>query len=119
MKKSRGLPAPFLILILAGMVLLLSTFTKRSSGAGAVRDDTIQVQTVEQERMAAAYFRILSWLSGLMPSASEPVKANPQPAPQIIKTPPRRQERPGRMELCTLPSHQNLAADKSRACDLN
>jgi hypothetical protein len=78
------------------------------------------MQTIEQERMAEFYFRILSWLSDVTPRASEPAKANPQPAPvpQVIKAPLRR-ERQGRIELCTFPSGKNLSASKPRARNFN
>jgi hypothetical protein len=81
MKNKRNLPIPFLVLTLAGMVSLFSILATRSSRAGMVREDSLQMQTVEQERMAALYFRILSWLSDVTPRATEPVKATPEPAP--------------------------------------
>jgi hypothetical protein len=70
--------------------------------------------------MAAIYFRLLSWLSDITPRAAEAAKANPQPAPvaKVVKA-PRRQERPGRIELCTLHSGKNLAASKPRARNFN
>ena len=91
MKNKRALPIPFLILILAGVVSLFSILADRGSRASMVKDDSLQMQTVEQERMAAIYFRILSWLSDLTPRAAEPAKANPQPAPgpQVVKAPRR------------------------------
>lgn len=119
MKKSRGLPIPFLILILAGVISLSSALSSRNPRAGAVRDDSLQIQTVEQERIAEIYFRILSWFSGLMPCNPVPAKANPQPAPQPIKAVPRQHQRPGRIELCALPCDRKVAASKSHALDLN
>lgn len=120
MKNKRVLPIPFLILILAGVVSLFSIAADRGSRAAMVGDDSLQMQTVEQERMAAFYFRILSWLSDVTPRAAEPAKANPQPAPAPQPTKaPRRRQRQGRIELCTLPSGQNLAAGKRRAGNLN
>lgn len=118
MNKDHSVPIPFLVLILAGAVSLFSIFADRSARASMVRGDSLQMQTVEQERMAAFYFRILSWLSDLTPRTTQPVKANPQPAPQVIKTGPRR-ERPGRVELCALHSLQNLIAGKRRLCNFN
>jgi hypothetical protein len=120
MKNKRGLPIPFLILILAGAVSGFSILADHGSRGGRVRDDSLQMQTVEQERMAAFYFRILSWLSDVTPRAAEPAKADPQPVrlPQPTKAPQRRQ-RQGRTELCTLPSGQNLAASKRGASSLN
>lgn len=121
MKNNRGLlPIPFLILILAGVVSLFSILTDRGSRASMVRDDSLQMQTIEQEHMAEFYFRILSWLSDLTPRSTHPVKANPQPppTPQIIKS-PQRHERPGRIELCRLPFVQILAASKHRVCSIN
>jgi len=120
MKKTRGLPIPFLILILAGVVSLFSIAADRSSPANMVRDDSLQMQTVEQERMAAFYFRILSWLSDVTPREAEPAKANPQPAhvPQSTKA-PRRRARQGRIDLCALRSGKNLAASKTGARTFN
>jgi hypothetical protein len=78
------------------------------------------MQTVEQERMAAIYLRVLSWLSDVTPRAAQPANANPQPArvPQVIKAPLRR-ERQGKIELCTFPSGKNLAASIPRARNFN
>ncbi|HMD86681.1 MAG TPA: hypothetical protein VKO18_18490 [Terriglobia bacterium] len=120
MQNKRFLPIPFLILILAGVVSLCSIVADRGSRASMVRNDSLQMQTVEQERMAEFYFRILSWLSEVIPRAAEPVKASPQPAPmpQTTRT-PRRREHPGRIELCTLRSVQSLAASKLRARNSN
>ncbi len=120
MKNKRSLPIPFLILILAGVVSLFSILVDRGPRASMVRDDSLQMQTVEQERMAATYFRILSWLSEVTPRAPEPAKANPQPAPnpQVIKA-PLRCERQGKIELCTFPSGKNPAASKPRARNFN
>ena len=113
MKNKRVLPLPFLVLILAGVVSLFSILADRGSRGSMVRDSSLQTQTVEQERVAAIYFQMLSWLSDLNPRAVEPAKANPQPAPvpQVVKS-LRRRERPGRIEFCRNPSGQNLAAGK-------
>jgi hypothetical protein len=120
MKNKSGLPIPFLILILAGVVSLFSILSDHVSQAGKVRDDSVQMQTVEQERLAAFYFHILSWLSQITPRSAEPVKAHPQPAPvpQIIKA-PRRREHPGRVELCTFTSVQNPAIGNRNTHHLN
>ncbi|MGA2984273.1 MAG: hypothetical protein ABSG32_10675 [Terriglobia bacterium] len=120
MENKRGLPIPFLILLLAGVVSLFSMVAGRGSRASMVSPVSLQMQTVEQERMAAIYFRILSWLSDVTPRATEPAKANPQPAavPQVLKS-PRRRARPGRIEFCTLHAAQNLAARKLRARNLD
>jgi hypothetical protein len=120
MKNKPGLPIPFLILILAGVVSLFSILADHVGPAGMVREDSVQMQTVEQERLAGFYFHILSWLSQITPRAAEPVKAHPQPAPvpQVIKS-PRRRERPGRIELCTFTSVQNLATGNRTTHQLN
>ncbi len=116
MQNKRFLPLPFLILILAGVVSLFSIVADRGSRASIVRNDSLQMQTVEQERMAEFYFRILSWLSGVIPRAAEPVKASPQPAPvPQCTTAPRRRVHPARIELCTFHSGLTLAANKLRA----
>jgi hypothetical protein len=78
------------------------------------------MQTVEQERMAEFYFRVLSWLSDVFPRAAEPVRLNPQPAPAPQSTKaPRRRERQGRIELCTLPYGQIIAAGNRRIRHIN
>lgn len=63
MKKLRALPIPFLILILAGVVSLFSVFAEPGTRASANQNGSPVVQIVEQERAAAVYFRVLSWLS--------------------------------------------------------
>ena len=80
MKNKGCLPIPFLILILAGVVSLFSLIATSTSRAGMVRDHSPQVQMMEQQRMAAVYFRILSWLSDVTPRPAEHAKSNPQPA---------------------------------------
>jgi len=116
MQNKRFLPIPFLILILAGVVSLFSIVADRSSRASTVRSDSLQMQSVEQERMAELYFHILSWLSDVIPRGADPVKANPQPAPvPPSTTAPRRRAHPGRIELCALRSGQILAVSKLRA----
>jgi hypothetical protein len=85
-----------------------------------VRDDSLQMQTVEQERAAELYFRILSWLSDVTPRATKPAKANPQPAPapRVVKS-PRQRVRQGRIEFCVFRDAHNLATGKLRAPNLN
>ena len=120
MKNKQVLPIPFLILILAGVVSVFSIAATRKSPVSMVKDDSLQMQTVEQERMAAIYFRILSWLSDVTPRATEPVKANPQPAPvPPVGRTPRRRERRSSVELCTFHSAQSLAASICRAGNLD
>ena len=84
------------------------------------RDDSLQIQTVEQERMAAFYFRVLSWLSDLTSRTAVPARPTPQraPAPQIIKT-PQGHPRPGRVEFCALRSGKLLSADQHHKRDVN
>jgi hypothetical protein len=115
MKKQRGLPIPFLILILAGIVSTFSLFADHGSRANRVRSDSLQVQTVEQERMAAVYFRVLSWLSTVTPRPAESAQADPQPAslPQPPNAPQRRVQ-PGRVVLCAFHPRQILAARKTQ-----
>jgi len=79
MQKKRVLPLPFLVLILAGLVSLVGIFAERNSRAKMAKEDPLKVQTVEQERMATLYFRILSWLSDVAPKGAAPPKAAPQP----------------------------------------
>ena len=70
MKNKGVLPIPFLILILAGVVSLFSILAGRGAKASMVKDDSLQMQTVEQERIAEFYFRTLSWLSDVIPQGS-------------------------------------------------
>jgi hypothetical protein len=120
MKQKSRLPLPFLILILAGVVSIYSILASRSSGAAMVQDNSMQMQTVEQERMAAVYFRVLSWLSDVTPRKVEPLQANPQPASvsHDAKT-PRRSECPAIIELCTFHPTWNHSASKFHTRNLN
>lgn len=116
MQKKRVPPLPFLVLILAGVVSLVSIYTERSSRAKMAKEDPLQVQTVEQERMAALYFRILSWLSDVAPKGSAPPKAPPQPprVSQAVKTWRAPTDR-GKVELCALPAEPTVAGVKRLA----
>jgi len=116
MQKKRVPPLPFLVLILAGVVSLVSIITERSSRATMAKEDPLKVQTVEQERTAALYFRILSWLSDVAPKGSAPPKAAPQPprVSQAVKTwhaPAGR----GKVELCVLPAEPTVGGVKRLA----
>jgi hypothetical protein len=115
MRSNRGLPIPFLILILAGVVSFFSMFATRAPQASAAGNDSLKLQTVEQERMAEFYFRVLSWISDLTQRNPEPVNAKPQPAPapKVVRT-PRGRVRAGRMELCTF--SPAAAAANLKAC---
>ena len=86
-------------------VSLVSIVANRGAQASMVRNDSVQMQTIEQERMAEFYFRILSWLSDLRPRAADPAKATPHTStpPKAVKSPPRGAHR-GRIELCTFSS---------------
>ena len=116
----RRLPIPFLILILAGVVSLFSLVATGSSRTGMVRDNSLQMQMVEQERMAALYFRILSWLSDVTPRAAKPARVDPQPAavPKVENT-PQRHVHGASIELCTMHSVQNVATANLRARPIN
>jgi hypothetical protein len=107
MKSTRGLPVPFLILLLAGAVSLVSIFADRGAHAGIVRNDPVQMQTIEQERMAEFYFRILSWVSGLRSPASGATST----APKAVKS-PRRGARRERIEFCAFSTIQNFTNRK-------
>ncbi len=120
MKNKGVLPIPFLILILAGVVSLFSILAGRGAKASMVKDDSLQMQTVEQERIAEFYFRTLSWFSDVIPRAAEPAKATPQAAPQrqTVKS-TRRPDHQCRIDLCAFHYVQNLVAGKSRARSSN
>ncbi len=120
MKNKGCLPIPFLILILAGVVSLFSLIATSTSRAGMVRDHSPQVQMMEQQRMAAVYFRILSWLSDVTPRPAEHAKSNPQPAGarQGVASPDPPAHHSS-IELCTFPSAQNSATVNHRTRHLN
>jgi hypothetical protein len=103
MNKERGLPIPFLILMLAGVMSVISLFVGRGARAGMDRGHSFQVQTIEQERTAAFYFRVLSWLSDRTLGPTERVKAQPHLAlaPQITRSRELRTG-PDKIELCAL-----------------
>jgi hypothetical protein len=78
------------------------------------------MQMVEQERMAALYFRVLSWLSDITPRTADAPKANRQPAavPQGGKAPqPAAHQSP--IELCTFHSAQSPAIADDGAHHIN
>jgi hypothetical protein len=72
------IPLPFLILILAGIVSACSLIASWRSGAAVGREQPMQVQTVEQERIATLYFRVLTWISDVSPRKSEPKPETPR-----------------------------------------
>ena len=116
MRKQRGLPIPFLVLILAGMMSAFSVFADRGSRADRTGENPLRLQTVEQERTAALYFRILSWLSTVTRRPAEPVKADPQPSPAQQPTQAMRPRTcQVRFEFCAFHSRQDLAANKPQA----
>jgi len=106
--------------ILAGVVSLFITVLDRGSRAAIVQDDSPQMQTIEQERMAEFYFRILSWLSDITPRAAKPATSHPQsaPVPHVVKS-PRQRPRLGRIEFCKFHSRQNPFTNKLCAHNLN
>jgi hypothetical protein len=118
--KKQGFPLPFVILIVAGVVSLFSLVASRTSRVTAATNDSLQVQMVEQERVAALYFRVLSWLSDVTPRPTEPSQAGPAPTPerQTAKA-PQVEKRHSRVELCALHSAQYTVAGKRHAAKLN
>jgi hypothetical protein len=81
MKSKHVLPIPFLILILAGVVSLFSILAEGRSGTRMAGDDSLRIQTVEQERVAALYFRVLSWLTEITSPKAPAAKSQSQPTP--------------------------------------
>lgn len=120
MKKQRALPIPFLILILAGLASIFSLVADRSPKARTGTDGSLQMQTIEQERMAEIYFRVLCWISDLTPRAQATVTPHTgtAPASQVVKasTPI---SRPCRVEICVYHTAQSLLAPRRQACDFN
>lgn len=117
MKDRRALPIPFLILILAGLVSLVGLFTSHRARASARDDDAVQVQTVEQERMVAMYFRVSSWLAGVTaPREAAPAHVNrPVTSLSRVAGAAGNPVPPGRIELCTMRLAHNADA-KHRRC---
>jgi hypothetical protein len=110
MKSKRVLPIPFLILILAGVASLFSMVAGGNSKPDTVRDNSLQMQTVEQERVAALYFRVLSWLAEFTSPKAPATKPQSQtaPTPRSVQSRSRRtcQAKP---ELCVYHSAQKPA----------
>jgi len=102
MQKKYVIPLLCLILITAA-VSGIRVFAGRNKPVPAAKADSLQVQTVEQERMAAMYFRVLTWLAEIAPQGPEPAKVLPESprAPLSAKPlhPPASQ---GKVELCSL-----------------
>jgi len=113
MHTKRVPPLPFLVLFLAGLVLLVSFFVERRSRARMAKQDPLEVQTVEQERMAALYFRILSWLSDVAPKGSASPKVSPQPprVSEAVRTRHAAASR-GKVALCVLPAEPTVAGNR-------
>jgi hypothetical protein len=120
MKHKRALPIPFIILILAGAISLGSVLASRISGASAAPKSSLQIQTVEQERMVAMYFRVLSWLSDVAEHESAPRQTAAQQAsvPHVADT-PQSAWRPVEISLCVIRSARDFAAGRIRAHLLN
>ena len=120
MKPRRVLPIPFLILILAGIVAAASLLAGRNSAASVRPNDSLQIQTVEQERMVAMYFRVLSWLTDVAEHESSPKQTAPQRA---TVTPaakaPQSAWRPVQVSLCAFRSARDFAAGRIRAHLMN
>jgi len=101
--QKRRLPSLSILFLTLISLSLFAFLTKRSAPASR---ETIQVQTVEQERMAALYFRVLSFLSDVLPKKTT---ATPPASPrsEVKKTGITPAAR-GKMELCTfVAEHDN------------
>jgi hypothetical protein len=81
------LPLPFLILILAAIVSLCSLLVSWRSGATAGRQNAVQMQTVEQERMTALYLRVLTWISDVSQKQPEMTPEPPHAHSQPLRAP--------------------------------
>ena len=120
MKSKQGFPLPFVILIVAGLVSLFSLVASRTSRASAATSDSLHVQMVEQERVAALYFGVLSWLSDVTSHPTEAPKAAPAPRTegQVAKK-TQVEKRHVRFELCAFHSALFAASGKRQASKLN
>ena len=115
MRKSR-LPLPFLIMAL-GLALLLVKLSEDRTVQASGRDSTTvtmnqPVQSVEQQKAAAAYFRIMSWLSAIAPKNSQPARPQVNDPTAVSVDPPKacpQKVGPERNELRTVPANSKLA----------
>ena len=93
-----------ILLAAAGAAILFFFLTPRHVPATR---GTAQLQTVEQERMAAVYFRVLSFLSSVMPE-SHAVSSDPAPSkPNCVSA-------PARVELCNSWTGHDKPAENCR-----
>jgi hypothetical protein len=101
------------ILIIAGVVSIYSLVASRVSGATVTQDNSLQMQTVEQEHVAAIYFRVLAWLSDVTPRKPEPSEANPHlgTEPQVVNH-QRQSERRPNITLCAFHAAHDFALRK-------
>jgi len=86
MQKKRFVPLNAFLAV-AGVSLLFFFFTSRNAPASR---ETAQVQSMEQEKMAAVYFRVLSFLTDVMPGrqAAAPAPANRDCAASKVRIEP-------------------------------
>ena len=108
MQHKRSLPIPFIILFLAGVVAFGTLIASWSSGTVMARDTSPELQSVEQERIALGYLRVLAWFSDL---------TQPHPAmPQHLVAPPseKKAQNDGHLNvaLCAFRSARNFAATR-------
>ncbi len=101
MKNHRRLPIPFLVVILAGVLSVFTSLANDGSAGNRV-DNSVQMQSIEQERMAAMYFRVMTWLSSAKSQAVDSAKANshPAPTPRVI-TPVRNASLRPKIRFCS------------------
>ena len=112
MQQKRSLPIPFIILMLAGIVALGTLIAGLSSGTVMARDASPELQSVEQERIAMGYLRILAWLSDLTQHTAAPT---PITAQHMVAQKSEHTYRPIPLALYAFRSARNFAATRFHA----
>ncbi len=107
MKKQRSLPIPFLVFILAAVLSIFTSLADSGSRTGNGGNNSLQMQTIEQEQMATMYIRFMSWLSSVRLHPEDAAKAGPQPAP-VVSARPRAAGATTAIRLCAYHANQNL-----------
>lgn len=109
MKKQRSLPIPFLVFILAAVLSIFTSLADGGSRTGNGGNNSLQMQTIEQEQMATMYIRFMSWLSSVRLHPADAAKAGPQPASAPVVSARRRAAgATTAIRLCAYHANQNL-----------
>ncbi len=120
MKKHRSLPIPFLVVILAAVLSVITSLADGGSRTGNAVENPLQVQTIEQERMATMYLRFMSWLSSIKNHSEDTAKADPPsvPAPKDAIS-HHAGVRRAALRMCSYRADQNFAPTARTRSTLN